>query len=96
MTFLIHYTHLFSIDEPKAKIGKTEAPNVTDISIRRTYPDLYRKIVNDPDERASLFQKVKDEENIYRELFAQERDSKELSDPHALLIDVHENKDIFE
>lgn len=42
-----------------------------------------------------MFERVKAEENVYRELFAKERDSKELDDPHALLLDPHECSDIF-
>ena len=56
---------------------------------------MYRKAQNNPDERDKLFNTVKDEENLYRELFAQDRLSTELDDPHALLVDVHENEDIF-
>lgn len=77
------------------KIGKKEKIRTEAITIRRSYPDLYRKVKDSPSERKELFSKVCDEENIYRELFAQERDSQELHDPFALLVDAHENEDIF-
>ena len=52
-------------------------------------------MINDPKKRVELFEKVKAEENRYRELYAQERDSQELEDPHALLLDPHSCQNIF-
>ena len=41
------------------------------------------------------FNDIIEEENGYRELFAQIRDSPIISDNHLMLIDVYKNKDIF-
>lgn len=72
----------------------TSSTSPNKISIRRNYAELYRK-AQSTKERIELFNQAKEEENIYRELFAQERTSPELEDKHAMLINTHENEDIF-
>ncbi len=44
--------------------------------------------------KLKLFEQVIDEENKYRELYAQERDSAVLADPHLMMIDAHANMDV--
>ena len=65
------------------------------IEIRRSYPKLFAETGNNSKKRLDVFERVKAEENIYRELFAKERNSKELDDPYALLIDPHACPEIF-
>lgn len=36
------------------------------------------------------------EENKYRELYAQDRKNKILDDPHLMMINAHQNADIFQ
>jgi hypothetical protein len=55
---------------------------------------LYKK-AKSFSEKQKLFQGVIDEENTYREMFAQDRDNAALNDPHLMLVPVHDNKDIF-
>ena len=47
------------------------------------------------DGRTQLLEAVKNEENRYREIFAQDRESLELKDPHVLLLNPHECQNIF-
>ena len=56
---------------------------------------MFSTVMNDGKKRGELFERAKEEENRYRELFAQERNSKELEDPHAMLIDPHQWQEIF-
>jgi len=71
------------------------APKFFIPTIGSAYPEHYRKHRNDRDELNKLYQQVVDEENCYRELFAQDRDNSLLKDPHAMLIPVHKNDDIY-
>jgi len=47
------------------------------------------------EKKQKLFQSVIDSENRYRELFAQERNNKLISDPHVGLLSVFDNEDQF-
>jgi hypothetical protein len=95
--FFRSHTRCTNSKNPEAKRTKAvaSAPVAATLEIKNTYPELYRQVKDEPVAKAQLFEKAKAEENKYRELFAQERESPELSDPHILLIDPHKNQDVF-
>eukprot|EP01119_Soliformovum_irregulare_P017405 TRINITY_DN516_c0_g1_i3.p1 TRINITY_DN516_c0_g1~~TRINITY_DN516_c0_g1_i3.p1 ORF type:complete len:1681 (+),score=670.06 TRINITY_DN516_c0_g1_i3:13-5055(+) len=63
--------------------------------IGHKYLDLFRDAQKDVKKEKQLLEKVIEEENWYRELFARERDSKELQDPHLMLVPVLDNEASF-
>lgn len=71
------------VDEPKRDVQ---------LKVGSKYPQFFRSATGPKDE---LFTQVVDEENKYREIFAQDRNSPVLNDPHLMLVDVHANSDIF-
>ena len=75
--------------EPLRKRSKTSP------IVQEGFASRFRQSGNYGKERSLLFALFKEEENRFRELFAQDRSSCELDDPFALLIDVFEEKDIF-
>jgi hypothetical protein len=87
--------YLYWSEPKRTKEESLDAPVASVLEIKNTFPELYRKVRDDPVSRARLFEKAKAEENRYRELFAQERDSPELENPHILLINPHKDEDIF-
>jgi hypothetical protein len=64
-----------------------------EFKLNNDYPTLYRQ--GNEQQRLELFSQVSQEENKYREIFAQDRNSTLISDPHVMLIDVHKDYDIF-
>eukprot|EP01091_Cochliopodium_minus_P014082 TRINITY_DN470_c0_g2_i1.p1 TRINITY_DN470_c0_g2~~TRINITY_DN470_c0_g2_i1.p1 ORF type:complete len:1824 (-),score=771.42 TRINITY_DN470_c0_g2_i1:113-5584(-) len=79
------------------KVKESEVkPKLRDFvpKIKNDYPKLYTGIKK-YEEKKKLFDDIIDEENGYRELFAQTRDSPIISDNHLMLIDVFKNNEIF-
>eukprot|EP01126_Amoeba_proteus_P055454 TRINITY_DN6887_c0_g3_i3.p1 TRINITY_DN6887_c0_g3~~TRINITY_DN6887_c0_g3_i3.p1 ORF type:complete len:1928 (-),score=499.26 TRINITY_DN6887_c0_g3_i3:166-5883(-) len=72
--------------------GKKTATGTTKIT--EDYATNFRA-ARKPEEIRSLFNQVVEEENGYREVFAQERDSTILNNPYLMLVDVHKEEDIF-
>lgn len=62
--------------------------------IGKQYLELFKKVKSYAEKKA-LFENVVDEENYYRELFAQKRDAPELKDPYLLLVPAHDYEDAF-
>ncbi|PRP87864.1 ankyrin repeat protein [Planoprotostelium fungivorum] len=61
----------------------------------KDYVVEYPKVLNDSSTKLKLFDQLCTEENWYRELYAQKRDSSILDDPHLNLIDVHATPSSF-
>jgi hypothetical protein len=90
---------------------KKKQQTITLQKVGNDYPDYYRKHCGNYAEKNAVFKKVVEEENWcvnnftkfdaideyfrYREIFAQDRTSKELNDPHVMLVPAHEHMDIF-
>ncbi|KAJ3443233.1 ankyrin repeat ph and sec7 domain containing protein secg-related [Anaeramoeba flamelloides] len=66
-----------------------------EIEFTDNYPDLYRKAINSPEDLNNLFEKTRNEENKFRELFAKKRESEVLKDDKLMLVNAFENFDIF-
>ncbi|KAJ6236128.1 ankyrin repeat-containing protein [Anaeramoeba flamelloides] len=63
--------------------------------ILNNYPNLYLEYHEDEEKLDQLFNKVKIEENSYRELFVKDRKAKILDDDHLMLMDIYKNYDLF-
>ncbi|KAJ5078547.1 ankyrin repeat ph and sec7 domain containing protein secg-related [Anaeramoeba ignava] len=67
-----------------------------EIKIKNEYPQLFKNAKTN-EEKQKLFEQIINEENLYRKLFAKEREtSKEIQDPHLMLVDTYKNLDIYE
>lgn len=64
-----------------------------EFKLKNDFPALYRQA--NAEQRSELFSQVSIEENKYREIFAQDRNSSLIADPHVMLLDVHKEYDIF-
>ena len=72
--------------------------NNLEFKIKNDYPALIKEVLknNDEQKKSELFDQVWSEEDKYREIFAQDRSSPTISDPHVMLIDTFKHHEIFQ
>ena len=64
--------------------------------MKENYASLYSQVQGDSTKRQELFSAAVAEENYYRELFAQERDSQTLNENYLFMLNVFKNPEIFQ
>lgn len=81
------------------KIVKQQQPpppkKIVEVKIKNDFIKHFKECSGSFDKEVELMQQVVDEENHFRELFAQSRDSPILDDPYLMLINAHEDNGIF-
>ncbi|PRP88491.1 ankyrin repeat protein [Planoprotostelium fungivorum] len=58
--------------------------------VSKDYIHTYEQVKGNFEEKFRLFDQLREEENWYREVFAQQRDSEVLNDPHLCLVPAHD------
>ncbi|PRP85402.1 hypothetical protein PROFUN_06948 [Planoprotostelium fungivorum] len=58
--------------------------------VSKDYIEAYQQVKGNYEEKFRLFDQLREEENWYREVFAQQRDSDVLNDPHLCLVPAHD------